>query len=153
MMNALDSVSASRNRAHATLMNRIGVLLQTRWLFYLGAAALTSVFWWSGLTKMWNFTEAQAEMAHFGLKPPGVFALMTIVLQLGGSALVIVGKRWAWLGAGALALFTLATIPLAHDFWHMEGPMAFLEKTMVQEHVSVIGGLILAAILGQLRKD
>ncbi|MGZ5702689.1 MAG: DoxX family protein [Burkholderiales bacterium] len=79
---------------------------------------------------------------------PSVFALMTIVLQLGASALVIVGKRWAWFGAGALALFTLAAIPLAHDFWPMEGQMAFLGKTMVQEHVA-----ILAAILGQLRKD
>jgi hypothetical protein len=73
--------------------------------------------------------------------------------SLGGSGLVIFGKRWAWLGAGALAVFTLATIPMAHDFWNMDGQIGFLEKTLVQEHMSIIGGLILAAILGELRKD
>jgi hypothetical protein len=36
---------------------------------------------------------------------------------------------------------------------NMSGHIAFLEKTLFQEHVSVIGGLILAAILGELRKD
>jgi hypothetical protein len=30
----------------------------------------------------------------------------------------------------------------------MSGRIAFLEKTLFQEYVSVIGGLILAAILG-----
>jgi hypothetical protein len=35
----------------------------------------------------------------------------------------------------------------------MEGQIAFLEKTLVQEHVPVIGEPMLAAIPGQLRKD
>ena len=90
-------------------------------------------------------------MAHFGFNPPWLFAIATIAVQLVGSALVIFGGRYAWLGAAALALFTLATIPLAHDFWNMQGQAAFVEKLWAQEHVSVVGGLILAAIVADLR--
>lgn len=129
----------------------IAALLRSRALFYLGTTALTFVFWWSGLVKSWDFTGAQAEMAHFGLDPPALYAALTIVEQLGGSALIVLGRQAAWVGAGALSVFTLATIPLAHRFWTLDGMAAFLDKALVQEHLSVIGGLIVAAILAQAR--
>lgn len=127
-------------------------VLRSRWLFHLGALVLTFVYWWSGLSKIFDFSGAQSEMAHFGLHPTTLFALSTIAVQLGGSVLLISGSRWAWLGAAGLAVFTLATIPLAHRFWEMEGMVAFLEKALVQEHITVVGGLILAAVAAQLRR-
>lgn len=133
-------------------MNMIRMLLRSAWLYHVGAIVLTYVFWWSGLNKVFDFAGAQAEMSHFGLEPPAFFALATIVVQLGGSALIIIGSRWAWLGAGALAAFTLGTIPIAHRYWEMEGTVAFLEQSLVQEHITVIGGLILAAILAEVRR-
>jgi len=128
-------------------------LLGRPFFFYLGAVALTCMFWWSGLTKLWDLPGTQAEMAHFGLNPPWLFALATIAVQLVGSALVIFGGRFAWLGAAALAVFTLATIPVSHDFWNMAGEAAFLEKFWAQEHTLVVGGLILAATLAGLRSE
>jgi transmembrane protein len=73
-------------------------------------------------------------------------AILVIIVQLGGSALVIHGRH-AWLGAGALGIFTALTIPIAHAFWTMSGEMAFLEMMFVFEHISVIGGLMVAAAL------
>lgn len=137
----------------SSIQDLIQSLLRSRWLYHLGAIVLTYVFWWSGLNKVFDFAGAQAEMRHFGLNPPALFALLTILVQLGGSALIIIGSRLAWLGAGALAIFTLATIPLAHRFWEMEGMVAFLEKALVQEHITVIGGLLMAAVLAELRPD
>ena len=128
-------------------------MLQSRALYYLGASALTYVFWWSGLTKLWDFAAARDEMAQFGLQPAVLFAAVTIAVQLGGSALVIFGRKLAWLGAGALGGFTLTTIPVAHRYWTMEGLAAILDKALVQEHFSVIGGLILVAILAQQKFD
>ncbi|MEG0938361.1 MAG: hypothetical protein RSE32_06275 [Comamonas sp.] len=49
-------------------------------------------------------------------------------------------------------MFTLSTIPLAHRFWEMEGMVAFLEKALVQEHISLIGGLAVAAALASMRR-
>jgi len=130
--------------------NFIRIMLRSRWLFFVGAAALTYMYWWSGLVKLFDFTGAQAEMAHFGLNPSAFYAALTVFVQLAGSALIIFGRRLAWLGAGMLAVFTLATIPVAHPFWTMEGAAAFMEKMVVLEHITVVGGLIVAAILGEL---
>ncbi len=116
-------------------------------LFYCGAIAVTFMFWWSGFTKLADFPQTLGEMAHFGLHPPWLFAVGTIVIQLAGSALLIGGGRFAWLGAAPLALFTLASIPIAHHFWDMSPEMAFGERLIAEEHVTVIGGLIVAALL------
>jgi transmembrane protein len=118
-------------------------------LFYIGAIAATFMFWSSGLGKAAHFADTLGEMAHFGLNPPWLFAVGTIGVQLAGSALVIVGGRYAWLGATALALFTLATIPLAHAFWTLPPEAAFGERLIAEEHMSVVGGLIVAALLAR----
>jgi transmembrane protein len=152
-MNTITNPTGSELRAPSARAHRLSAFLRSRTLFYAGAAAVTFVFWWSGVTKLWDFAGAQAEMTQFGLNPPAFFALATIALQLGGSALVIFGGRYAWLGAGLLAVFTLATIPLAHHFWNMNGDVAFLEKTIAQEHIALIGGLVLAAMLADLRSE
>jgi transmembrane protein len=73
-------------------------------------------------------------------------AALTILILIIGSALVIDG-RLAWLGAGMLGLFTLATIPLAHHFWTMTGQAAVQARLESEEHITVIGGLILTSIL------
>lgn len=127
-------------------------VLQSRVYYTLTTALLTYIFWWSGINKVFDFGGAMAEMQHFGLEPAALFALATIAVQLLGSLAIITASRWAWLGAGALAVFTLSTIPLAHRFWAMEGMVAFLEKALVQDHMSVIGGLAVAAALAHTRR-
>ena len=116
-------------------------------LFYCGAITVTFMFWWSGFTKLADFPATLGEMAHFGLNPPWLFAVGTIVIQLAGSALVIGGGRFAWLGAVPLALFTLASIPIAHHFWDMSPGMAFGERLIAEEHLSVVGVLLEKAML------
>ena len=130
----------------------LNTLLQSRVYYTLATALLTYIFWWSGLSKIFDFAGAMAEMEHFGLHPAALFAAATIVLQVLGSLAIISASSWAWLGAGALAVFTLSTIPLAHRFWEMEGMVAFLEKALVQEHISLIGGLAVAAALASMRR-
>lgn len=128
-------------------------LLHARWLYYVGAVLLTFIFWGSGLAKLLDFAQAQKEMAMFGLNPTAVFAVATIIVQLGGSALIISGCRLAWLGAGALAVFTILTIFIAHRFWEMTGEQAFHEKMFAFEHITVVGGLIVISMLAELRRS
>ena len=134
------------SHAHArTMASKFGARATV--FFYIGAVAVTYMFWSSGFAKLFDFTGTINEMTHFGLNPPWLFALGTIFIQLAGSALIIAGGRFAWLGALALALFTLASIPLAHDFWNMPPQAAFGERLIAEEHLSIIGGLLLAALL------
>ena len=113
-----------------------------------GRVLLTFMFWSSGIMKIVDWNGGLGDMAHFHLNPPAAFNLATLVVQLVGSALVISG-RYVWLGAGMLGVFTALTIPIAHPFWTMTGHAATGEMYTAVEHVSIIGALILVAILSR----
>lgn len=109
---------------------------------------LTSFFWMAGVFGVFNFNVIVQEMAHVKLPAPAVFAVATIATQLIGSALVISNfNGLGWLGAGALAVFTLLTIPLGHAFWTFEEPKRTAEFHIALEHITVIGGLLIAGLL------
>lgn len=121
-------------------------LLSATWFGYFARIVLTFMFWASGLAKLFDFSSGVAEMVHFGLEPAWLFNLATVIVQLVGSLLIIL-NRWAWIGAGALAVFTALTIPIAHNFWTMEEPFRTIEFYVVMEHITVIGALMVVAIL------
>ena len=126
----------------------IANLLDQRWFTVLARVILTFAFWGSGLSKLIDFQGGVAEMASLGFEPAPVYNTAVIIVQLGGSLLVIL-NCWTWLGAGALAVFTALTIPLVHHFWSMQGPEAMMHFFFAAEHVTVIGGLMLVAILSR----
>lgn len=104
------------------------------------------MYGYAGIGFLLNFSGAVEQMRGLGLEPAAVIAALTIAVQLAGSALIIDG-RLAWLGAGMLGVFTLATIPLIHDFWNMTGLAATQATLEDEEHLTVVGGLIIVAIL------
>lgn len=107
---------------------------------------LTFVFWSAGLGMAADYSGTLGLMTHFGLAPAALFAPAVIALLLVGSALVIL-NRAAWLGFGLLATFTALTIFIAHPFWTMEGERRLAEFHVVMEHITVIGALMVGAIL------
>lgn len=125
----------------------ISNLLDTRWFARVAALLLTLPHWTSGISKLFDLDGAFAEAAHFGLNPAWMVVAATILVQIGGSLLVILG-RLGWLGAGALGIFTAIATLIAHPFWQVADPMTrFHERNTFLEHVGLIGGLMLAAIL------
>ncbi len=117
----------------------------------LAATLLTLPYWTSGIAKLFDLGGALGEARHFGLEPAALVVALTIAVQIGGSLLVILGRQ-AWLGAGALGVFTAAATLIAHPFWQVADPMArFHERNTFLEHVGLIGGLMLAAILRERR--
>ncbi|HWL68942.1 MAG TPA: DoxX family protein [Geminicoccus sp.] len=129
----------------------IEVILGNQWFGYLARAVLTSMFWMSGLAKLLDFSGGVAEMSHFGLEPAVAYNTVVLLVQLAGSALIIL-NRWTWLGAGMLAVFTLLTIPIAHHFWTMEEPFRTLEFYVVMEHITVVGALMVVAWASTLER-
>lgn len=129
----------------------IAVFMESRWTWLLARLTLTSPFWISGLAKLFDFSSAIDEQRHFGLRPAFVIAILTIIVQLVGSALVI-ANRWIWVGAGALGVFTAAATLIAHAFWTMHDHERFLASNAFVEHVGLIGGLLLATLLTHARQ-
>jgi transmembrane protein len=124
----------------------IDTLLANRGTEVAARVLLTFPFWASGLIKLLDFPGGVAEMRQFGLEPAWLFNTLTIIVQLTGSALII-AKRWTWLGAGALGVFTFLTILIVHAFWRLGGERAIMALHTAGEHVGMIGALILVSIL------
>lgn len=119
------------------------------WTPTVGKILLTAPFWWSGLSKLADFKAAAAETRAFGLCPPALAAAAVIIVQLGGSALIIAG-RGVGLGALALAGFTLAASFMGHAFWRRpEGPERTEHLNAFLANIGLIGGLALAAALAE----
>lgn len=128
----------------------VAAILSSRATEFAARVLLTFPFWGSGLAKLIDFPGGVAEMEQFGLTPGVAYNVATIIVQLGGSALIIF-NRMTWLGAGALGVFTALTIPLVHAFWRLEGERGIVAFHTATEHVGMIGGLVLVSILAHLR--
>lgn len=129
------------NRVEA-LARRALSLAPVRFLALLG---LTSAYLQGGFNKAVDFDAAVAEMNHFGLAPAAPFAIAVIVLELGASVMILVGFQ-RWLGALALAGFTLMATFMANRFWELPvGPERFFMANSFFEHLGLVGAFVLVA--------
>ncbi|KFC71597.1 16S rRNA (Guanine966-N2)-methyltransferase [Bosea sp. LC85] len=131
-----------------TLQQAVEGLLSQSWLALLARIAVAAPFLISGVAKLADFGGAVGEVRGLtGLEPAAHFAVLVILTQLGGSALLIAGGRYAWIGAAALAGFTAVATLYAHAFWLKPAGERFLHQNIFFEHVSIVGGLVLLAVL------
>lgn len=125
----------------------VDAILAWRWTGFLGRLALVSAYLLGGMVKLTDWPAAIGEQAHFGMTPPALWAAVTIVVELVGAILVLSG-RYVWLGAGMLGVFTLAAAVTANAFWSMPiGQDRFMATNAFFEHVGLVGGFVLVAVL------
>jgi uncharacterized membrane protein YphA (DoxX/SURF4 family) len=111
---------------------------------FIALLGLCAAYLQGGIDKLLDFPRAVAETRQSGLKPAVPITIATIVTELGGSALVLIGY-YQWLGALSLAGFTLAATFIANRFWGLTPPERFAVKNSFFEHLGLVGGFLLVA--------
>nr|WP_315382215.1 DoxX family protein [uncultured Sphingomonas sp.] len=130
----------------------VDALLDWRPTWFLARLLLVGAYLLGGLVKLVDWQGAVAEQAHFGMHPPALWAALTIAVELVGPVLILTG-RWIWLGAGMLGVFTLLAAFTANAFWTMPpGPERFGATNAFFEHLGLIGGFVLAALVAEQAK-
>lgn len=130
----------------------VDAILDWRPTWFLARLLLVGAYLLGGLIKLADWQGAVAEQAHFGMHPPAFWAALTIVVELVGPVLILTG-RWIWLGAGMLGVFTLLAAFTANAFWTMPaGPERFGATNAFFEHLGLIGGFVLAALVAEQAK-
>jgi uncharacterized membrane protein YphA (DoxX/SURF4 family) len=130
----------------------VRAILDWRGTYFLARLALVGAYLVGAAVKVLDFPGAVAEQAHFGLHPPAVWAVLTIVVEILGAALVM-SRRWVWLGAGMLGVFTGLAAITANAFWAMpDGHERFMATNAFFEHLGLIGGFVLVAIIADREK-
>jgi uncharacterized membrane protein YphA (DoxX/SURF4 family) len=129
----------------------IGAILSAPVLVPISRAALVSAFLIGGIQKFVDFPGAIAEQAHFGLQPAWLWAAAAVIVEIGGSVLVIFG-RWVWLGAGGLGVLTAIAMLTANNFWALTGHDRFIAVNTFFEHLGLIAGLILVCVMTEAKQ-
>jgi uncharacterized membrane protein YphA (DoxX/SURF4 family) len=118
--------------------------------WFLARLLLVGAYLLGGFVKLTDWSAAVAEQAHFGMASPALWAAITIAIELIGPLLILSG-RMVWLGAGMLGVFTLLAAFKANFFWTMPmGQDRFMATNAFFEHLGLIGGFILAALVAEL---
>ncbi|TWB20439.1 putative membrane protein YphA (DoxX/SURF4 family) [Nitrospirillum amazonense] len=128
----------------ATLVQPAARLLTppiVRWVALLG---LCAAYLQGGINKALDFNGAVAELAHFGMPAYPALAAAVIALELGASLMILSG-RLRWMGALALAGFTLFATVVANRYWEMAGQERFMTANAFYEHLGLVGGFVLVA--------
>jgi uncharacterized membrane protein YphA (DoxX/SURF4 family) len=121
-------------------------ILHWQWVLFAARLALTSAYLLGGLTKLVNFSAAIAEQEHFGFRPGRFWAAVTILVELGGSLLVLSGYA-VWLGAGALGCLTAVAMLRADSFWGKSSKDRLTQANTFFEHLGLIAGFVLIAFI------
>lgn len=127
----------------------ISAILRWPLLWHAARLALVSAYILGGFVKLLDFAGAVAEQEHFGLHPGWLWAAAAIIVELGGSLLVVL-NRFVWLGAGALGVLTFVAMLTANAFWTMGGHERFMAMNAFFEHLGLIAGLVIVSILSDV---
>ena len=112
-----------------------------------GRILLASLFVLSGYNKLVGFDGTVGYIASGGLPMPTVIAVLTILLELGGGLLLVVGFLNRPLGL-AFAGFTLLAAVLFHAYWNAPEAARMNQYLSFWKNVSISGGMLMLAAFG-----
>jgi putative oxidoreductase len=108
---------------------------------------LATVFLFSGISKAMDWQGTLAEFGGIGIPASALAAAATVAVQVLAGLAVAIGWRTRS-AALALAGFTVVATLIGHPFWAFEGIDFARQLTTVLEHLAIVGGFILLAVIG-----
>jgi uncharacterized membrane protein YphA (DoxX/SURF4 family) len=130
----------------------VDLILDRPATWFVARLLLVCAYLLGGVVKLTEWPGAVAEQAHFGMTPPALWAALTIAIELIAPLLILTG-RLVWLGAGMLGVFTLLAAVTANAFWAMPTEQErFMATNAFFEHLGLIGGFMLVAMIARARR-
>lgn len=114
----------------------------SRFFYPFGRAALGALFFISGINKIAGFDAVAGWMASSGLPAAGLMLALTIVLEVAGGLMLILGLQ-ARIAALAIALFLIPVTFLFHAFWSADAAGFQNELTQFLKNAAIFGGMLL----------
>lgn len=113
----------------------------------IGRILLAALFIPAGIGKIGGFAGTVGYIASQGLPLPQVAAVVAIIIEVGVAAALLLGWRTRW-AALILALFTLASAFVFHNFWAMPADQQMMQSIQFWKNLAIVGGLLFVAAHG-----
>lgn len=112
-----------------------------------GRFLLAAIFLVAGIRKVLGFAGTVGYFTKLGFPAAEVFAVVAIIVELGGAILLIAGWRTRWV-AWLLMLFVVIATAMAHRFWEFDAAQFNNQLNHFLKNVAIIGGLLFVAAFG-----
>ena len=112
-----------------------------------GRLLIATIFLVAGIRKVLGFAGTVGYFTKLGFPAAEVFAVIAIVIELGGAILLIAGWRTRWV-AWLLVLFVVIATAMAHRFWEFDAAQFNNQLNHFLKNVAIIGGLLFVAAFG-----
>ena len=113
----------------------------------IGRLLIAAIFAYFGFMKATHFDGTIGYFTKLGFPVPPVAAALSVIFELGGGILLILGWKTRWT-AWALVLYCAIATLVAHRFWSVPPEQAFNQSSHFFKNVALIGGLIYLATFG-----
>ncbi len=129
-------------------MNNSAVAPSSRPLILLaGRILMGAIFLNAGIRKVLGFAGTVGYMTKLGFPAPELATVLAIIIEVGGSILLIIGWKTRWV-AWLLALFTLIAAFAAHRFWEYDAAQYGNQMNHFMKNIAMIGGFLYIATFG-----
>jgi putative oxidoreductase len=110
--------------------------------------ALASLFLWGGAMKLVGYAAFVAYLHSAGVPLVPIAAPLSTTIDLLGGLCIVAGfklRHVSWV----MAVYTVATAILGHDFWHVADPVARHDMAVhFWKNMSIAGGFLLLSATG-----
>jgi putative oxidoreductase len=106
----------------------------------IGRILLAALFVQSGWAKITAFAGTAGYIASKGLPFSELLTAITILIELGGGLLIVVGWKARW-AALAMIVFLLAITPIFHGYWSAPSDQVMNQYLNFWKNVSILGGM------------
>jgi putative oxidoreductase len=113
----------------------------------LGRILLSVIFIISGFTKITGFEGTAGYMASKGLPMVEVLLVLTIIIELGGGLMILLGWQARW-AATAIFLFLIPVTIIFHPFWSLEGQEGMQHFHSFFKNLAIMGGMTYIMVFG-----
>ena len=121
-----------------------------KFLPLFGRVLLALIFIIAGFHKITGFAGTAEMMAGRGLPLPQVLLAATILIELGGGLMILLGwhARWAAL---AIFLFLIPTTLIFHAYWSVDPSQPLMVKNQMNQfmkNLAIMGGMLYVVAYG-----
>ena len=116
-------------------------------LSLIGRIFLAVIFLVSGFGKIGGFAGLVGAITSKGLPMAQVFAVATIIIELGAGLMLVFGLKARW-AAFLLAVFTAIVTFFFHNFWAVAEAQKYMEQINFMKNLALIGGLMFVMAFG-----
>ena len=113
----------------------------------VGRILLAVLFLKSGWAKIGGFEQTAAMMASKGIPFANVALVITLIAELGGGILLVIGYKARW-AALALAIWLVPVTLTFHNYWAVPADQVQAQSNNFFKNLSILGGMLMVFAFG-----